>query len=291
MFKSPFRGALVGVLALLAGAHAGPALAAPREDPFEKLNRVGFAITAVLAKALFAPVGKLYHALTPGPIGKGLHNAVINLGEPLVAINDLLQARPKRAGQAVVRFAYNSTFGLAGFVDVAKHGGIPHHVNSFGDTLGRYGVKPGPYLFLPVLGPSDARDFLGFLVDQGIDPVHWANYPARTEVSTGAFAVGLLDEQQRSAGDLKALLAESADPYATLRSAYLQSRRNEVDEGRLPDVLPDLGDSPPPGGDQAAPLPALPDHEHRKSDDHVAPTSQQRDGQGEIRRQAEQRTD
>lgn len=289
MFQYRARAAAAAAI-VLASACAAPlaVLAAPREDPLEKINRVGFAVEGFLDRYLIGPIAHLYRALTPGPIGQGLHNAVVNLSEPVVAINDLLQARPKRAGAASLRFAFNSTIGLAGLIDVAGHGGIPHHVNSFGDTLGRYGVGPGPYLFLPLLGPSTVRDLFGLVVDGTSDPVHFANYPYRTELSTGEAVVGGLDLRARSENELKALLGDAADPYATLRSTWLQHRQSEIDEGRLPPALPDLGDSPAPAaGDQAAPLPELPDEKDGQADHHVAPTPDEGDGQGQLGGQAE----
>ena len=134
-------------------------------DPWERLNRRGYAINQFLDKILIRPAAMIYRALTPGPIGKGLHNLVVNLSEPLVVVNDVLQARVARAASATARFAFNSTFGLAGLIDVAAHEGIAHHDSTFGDTLGRYGAKPGPYLFIPLIGPSTVRDLFGAGVD------------------------------------------------------------------------------------------------------------------------------
>ena len=99
--------------------------------------------------------------------------------------------------------------------------GLPHHLSSFGDTLGRYGVRPGPYLFIPVVGPSTVRDLFGNIVDDAIDPLHFVQYPHRPAISIGITVVGGLDQLVRSEGDLQVLLSNAADPYATLRSTYL----------------------------------------------------------------------
>jgi phospholipid-binding lipoprotein MlaA len=242
------RRSIFAVVLVVAALSGGAASAAAPGDPWEGLNRRGYAINAFLDKVLIRPVAMIYKALTPGPIGRGLHNIIVNLGEPLVFINDVLQARPRRAAEATVRFAFNSTVGLAGLIDVVAHDGIAHHDSTFGDTLGRYGAGPGPYLFIPVLGPSTVRDFVGAGVDGAVDPVHWISYPARTEISTGATVVGGLDTRVGADEDLKAILADAADPYATLRSVYLQYRQGEIDEirggARLP-ALPEIDESAP----------------------------------------------
>lgn len=228
----------------------GPAFAAGGADPWEGLNRRGYAINRFLDKVLIRPAAMAYRWLTPGPIGVGLHHVLINLSEPLVVINDLFQLRIRRAANATARFAVNSTIGVAGLIDVAGKDGVAHHDNTFGDTLGRYGVRPGPYLFIPVLGPSTVRDLLGSGADAVLDPVHWVNYRYRTELSTAVTVVGGLDLRSRSDDELKALLADAADPYATLRSAYLQSRQGEIDEGRGLPALPDFDD---PAAETATP--------------------------------------
>ncbi len=225
---------------------AGPAFAAGRADPWEGFNRRGYAIHQFLDKVLIRPAAMAYRFLTPGPIGAGLHHVIVNLSEPLVFINDLFQLRIHRAAEATARFAVNSTLGVGGLVDIAGKDGVAHHDSTFGDTLGRYGVKPGPYLFIPVLGPSTVRDFLGSGVDAVVDPVHWINYQYRTELSTALTIASGLDLRSRSDDELKALLADAADPYATLRSAYLQSRQGEIDEGRGLPALPDFDDPAAP---------------------------------------------
>lgn len=251
--ESPLRRSIFAVILAAATLSAASASAAPN-DPWERLNRRGYAINQFLDKVLIRPAAMLYRALTPGPIGKGLHNAVINLSEPLVFINDVLQLRPRRAAQAAGRFAFNSTVGVGGLIDVVGADGIHHHDNGFGDTLGRYGVRPGPYLFVPVIGPSTVRDLFGAGVDIATDPVHWANYPYRTEIGVGGTAVGGLDTRAGADEDLKAILADAADPYATLRSVYLQYRQGEIDDVRGGDKSPAL-----PAIDETAPAPAMPD--------------------------------
>jgi len=300
----------VGLATVLVGAASGDwAVAAPREDPFEHVNRKGFAIQKALDRYLVGPLGYVFGKLTPGPIGKAIHNILVNLSEPTVVINDVLQMRPARAGAASVRFAVNSTLGLAGMIDVAGKTGLPHHLSSFGDTLGRYGVGPGPYLFIPMVGPSTVRDLFGNVVDAAVDPLHFASYPARSQVSVGVAVVGGLDQWTHSEGDLRALLGDATDPYATLRSTYLQHREAEV-EGltSTPAALPDLDtpdtpaspSSPSPsatlegsfGGaaDQPTALRSLPDRQDWQAHDQFPRAFDERERDGDVRPQAEQGT-
>ncbi len=249
------RRSIFAVILAVAALVGAPAAAAPAAgDPWEGLNRRGYAINRFFDKVLIRPAAMIYRALTPGAIGKGLHNAVTNLGEPLVFINDVLQLRPRRAAEAAGRFTFNSTLGLGGLIDVVAYDGVPHHDNGFGDTLGRYGVKPGPYLFIPVIGPSTVRDLFGAGVDIVTDPVHWANYPYRTEIGVADTIVGGLDTRAAADDELKAILADAADPYATLRSVYLQYRQGEIDETRGAPRLPPL-----PEIDETGAAPAMPD--------------------------------
>jgi phospholipid-binding lipoprotein MlaA len=265
-------GAALTVLGAAGMAHGAAAV----NDPFERFNRRGFAVQMSFMRHGLGIIGVLYRALTPGPIGKAIHHMLVNLSEPVVIINDMLQLRPARAGAAAVRFVANSTIGVGGMIDVTGATGLPHHLSSFGDTLGRYGVRPGPYLFIPVIGPSTVRDLFGNVVDAVIDPLHFAVYPHRQEVSITVTIVGGLDQLVGSESDLRALLSNATDPYATLRSTYLQYRQAEVSgETEVPTVLPNLDEpaqpAPPatlpsgPGGDQAPALQSLPDQQDGQS--------------------------
>jgi phospholipid-binding lipoprotein MlaA len=234
---------MVAVTSPLAAAtqQAKPATTVGADDPWEKLNRAGFALEGALDHWLIGPLAHIYKFLTPGPIGRGIHNVVTNLSEPVVTVNGILQIRPKRAAASGARFVLNSTVGLVGLIDVAAKEGIPHRPNSFGDTLGRYGVAGGPYIFYPVGGPSTVRDTLGEVVDNVMDPIHLLNYRYRTEISVSVAIARGLDERVNTESDLKTLLSDAADPYATLRSTYLQSRESEIrGEDAAPPDLPDL---------------------------------------------------
>ena len=224
-------------------------------DPWEKFNRRVFAFNQRLDRALIVPLSRLTSGLTPGPIGRAIHNFVVNLHEPVVIVNDLLQARPGPAVRSAFRLVVNSTIGALGAIDVAKALGDPMHKNGFGDTLGRWGAGPGPYLVVPVLGPATVRDLFGSAVDDATEPIETIDFPYRTEVDITVSVLGGLNERTEVGKDLEALLSGAADPYATLRSSYLQSREAEIRGEKALPPLPDIEDATPPAapGPEATP--------------------------------------
>ena len=217
-------------------------------DPWQRLNRKNYAVEGALDRHVIRPLSWVYRKLTPGPIGRGIHNVLVNLSEPVVIVNDLLQLRFKQAELSATRLVTNSTLGLFGLLDAAGHAGIPHHDNGFGVTLGRYGVFSGPYLYVPLVGPSTVRDLTGTVVDFLSNPAHWATYAYRTQIGTGQLTVGGLDTRVRTEDQLDALLSGAVDPYATLRSVYLQNKQGQVDgdTNRVPQDLPALDEIPIP---------------------------------------------
>lgn len=296
--------AIAVALTLFAGAAPEPCRAATRGDPFEKFNRKQFELQEKFSRYTIGPLAHLYRALTPGVIGKAIHNIIVNLGEPEVFINDMLQLRPGRAARTAVRFVANTTVGLVGMIDVAGKTGLPHHPSSFGDTLGRYGVRPGPYLFLSLIGPSTIRDLVGNVVDDVINPLHFVAYPERQTVSISVGLTSGVDQFSRSENDLRTLLSNAADPYATLRSTYLQNREAEISgQTTIPNTLPNLDDPGadtstsarldfqgivPSGSNQAAALLDLPEGEHGQADAKVPRPFDQGKGDGRLDVQAEQ---
>ena len=227
------------------------------DDPFERANRRNYAFNEKLDRRVIGPLARFYGRITPGVIGRGLHNFFVNLTEPVVFINDVLQARIGHASNTLVRFTLNSTFGLAGVIDIGAKAGSPHHDNDFGVTLGRYGVKTGPYLYLPVMGPSTARDLFGTGVDFFLDPFHWQEIRGAATLATTGSLGGGLDKRSEAGPQLDALLGGAADPYATLRSAYLQNRQSLVTGQTAPDLnaLPSFDD---PGSNAASAAPPRP---------------------------------
>jgi phospholipid-binding lipoprotein MlaA len=231
-------------------AAAAPANAQTADDPYEKLNRTLYARAIEVDQRFFLPASRLYQSLAPGVLGLAIHNFVTNLSEPVVVANDILQVRPRRAADDFARLVTNTTFGVGGIIDVAKRQGLPHRDNDFGVTLGRLGVKPGPYLFLLFLGPSDLRDAIGMGVDAVANPLNWVTFPGRIPLLVTTTVVGALDARLRAQGDLEAEIGGATDPYATIRSDYLQSREAMIRGEEAAPVLPPLDDpaSEPAGG-------------------------------------------
>lgn len=198
-------------------------------DPLEGFNRVSFKVSQAVDKVLIRPAAMAYRAVVPKPLRDGAHNVLSNLDEPLVFLNDFLQLRPDRMVKTLFRFLVNSTLGIAGLFDVAKHKpfNLPHHANSFGDTLGYYGVGPGPYIYVPILGPTTLRDAIGSSEDM-IEPKLIGSPFTRSDYSIATSVVSGLDQRERNDADLKAMLSGAIDPYATFRADFLQDRAGEI---------------------------------------------------------------
>ncbi|MDB5447311.1 MAG: VacJ family lipoprotein [Phenylobacterium sp.] len=253
---------------------AGPCLArgAPG-DPWERMNRGFFAIESGLDRTVVGPLAYVYSKL-PKLLRKALRNFSRNLGEPVVFANDMLQGHVATAAGTVARFTLNSTAGIGGIADVAKKGGLPHHDNDFGMTLGRAGAHPGPYLFLPLFGPSTVRDVFGSAADIGLDPLTYARFRGRSAIQITTTVVDGIDRRVEAQQELMTVVQTSTDPYATIRSYYLQNREAQIrgkpadNIGELPSfdepatpaapLLP--GATPPMPQDQTVPAaPASPD--------------------------------
>ena len=224
-----------------------PPAAAPAEDvvlqrdPWEKANRSIFAGNEAVDHAVLGPIAHVYVAIVPRFLRDRISSILLNLDEPLVAINDLLQGHLDRFGQSTARFITNSTVGLGGMFDVAAANHLPRRDADFGQTLGRWGLKPGPYVMLPLLGPSNLRDSVGRVVDFAADPPGWL---FGGFLSTfGASRISARTVTARVAADpaIKAM-RDATDPYATARSAYAQARAATVREttGKT-ETLPDFG--------------------------------------------------
>jgi phospholipid-binding lipoprotein MlaA len=247
--------ALAGLGAVVGAA---PVRAATPGDPFEHLNRRLYSSSMGADRSVFLPLAKLYHALTPGPIGEALHNFVTNLSEPAMVGDDVLQLRLKRAARDAVRIVLDTTVGLGGLIDVGAGAGLPHQDNDFGVTLGRWGVGPGPYLFVPLLGPSTVRDAIGQGADAAMNPLNFVRFPGRLSLDVSTTVVGGLDRRQRAQADMDALLSGAADPYATLRSVYLQDREAAIRGENAPPALPPIDEEAPAAAPAPQPPPAAP---------------------------------
>ncbi len=204
-----------------------PLAAAQSHDPFESTNRVIYRVNDGLDQAVLRPLSVTYQTVTPDPMERGVRNFFQNIGEVRNATNNLLQGKWRATGSSTGRFLINSTVGLLGVFDVARHIGIERKVEDFGQTLGVWGLGPGPYLVLPLLGPSSVRDSSGFLGDIWLSPLQYSdfNLVERSGLAT-------LDGLQTRADLLGSDRLMSGDGYLVLREAYLSKRNYDVSDGK-----------------------------------------------------------
>ena len=238
-----------------------PALVQPVEpyDPFGRVNRPIFGFSMAVDKGIIAPLAHGYRRVVPAVVRSRISSVLDNLGEPGTALNDLAQGHPKRAGVTTARFAINSTVGLLGMFDVATKMKLPYHESDFGQTLGRYGAQPGPYLYVPVVGPSNFRDGLGRIVDLFTDPTSLLTGGVTTTLGAVRFSATTVDVRVGADSAFRAL-DDATDPYATARSAYSQRRAAFVQQatgevGALPDFEPvptDTAATASPAAEQSA---------------------------------------
>ena len=231
--------ALAAWTAAPARAQASPATEATGNidvvnDPFETFNRAIFQINLFLDGILIKPLALLYRDLVPPEVRTGVHNALANLRAPVTLANDLMQGDTDRAGITIQRFFINSTVGLGGMLDVASDFGIQGHREDFGQTIAIWGGGAGPYLVLPVLGPSNPRDLVGLVADGFTDPL---TYVAPSGVLIARTSLRAIDEREAVIEPLDEIQKTSLDFYATLRSLYRQRRADEIRNGRPAPVM------------------------------------------------------
>jgi phospholipid-binding lipoprotein MlaA len=204
---------------------AGPVATASAADPWEGFNRKVYRFNDVVDRNVAKPVAKGYVRAVPRPLRSGITNFFRNLKMPVVMLNDLLQAKPRAAGQDLSRFLVNSTLGFVGFVDVASKLDVARNDEDFGQTLGVWGVPNGPYLVLPFLGPSTVRDTGGFAVDVVTDPV---TVGLEEGPSALVWSVKFVNTRANLL-DVEEII--QGDRYLFLRDLYLQSRAFAVKDG------------------------------------------------------------
>ena len=248
-------------------------LAAPKAvpDPLEPINRIFSALSQPVDRFVLRPAAMVYKNVLPRPARDGARNAISNLGEPIVFLNDVIQLRPKRAIRTLGRFLINSILGLGGIFDIAKRKPfhIEHHNNGFADTLGYIGIGPIMYVYLPVLGPTTLRDSAGSYGDSyfwdrnlhklihpnGRSP-YFRTQPKLGKSGTIITVISGLDQRAENDDDLRRFNSDSIDPYAALRASYLQDRAGEIaalraKDGEVPktegfdDPLVDPAGTPP----------------------------------------------
>jgi len=202
-------------------------------DPLEGVNRAVFGFNMAADKYVLKPIAKGYRWAVPGFVRTRIDNVLTNLKQPVVIANDILQANPRRTAESFDRLWMNSIFGLGGMFDVATSVGVPAHEATFGETLGVWGIGSGPYLVLPLLGPSDPRSGVGYAVDAFGDPfsieMHAHNLD---EANYARLGMGIINTRSKHIEDLDELQRTSLDFYAAMRSLYWQSRNADIRDAR-----------------------------------------------------------
>jgi phospholipid-binding lipoprotein MlaA len=245
----------VAAIAIVALAGCSTTRSPDPRDPWEGMNRATFEFNDGFDNVLMRPLAEGYRFVLPSLARTAVTNFFSNLNDPWVAVNQLLQGKVERAIDDFGRFVWNSTFGLLGLIDVASDMGLPKHREDFGQTLAVWGVDFGPYLVLPILGPSSVRDGVGLIPDAYAflpwQIPKWADFNHRV---TWQWSLTGLDLVQTRAGLLDAtdLLEQAAlDRYAFLRNAYFQRRRNLIHDGDPPPLPADKQSGATPSFDPA----------------------------------------
>jgi phospholipid-binding lipoprotein MlaA len=249
------RYAVALVAALFLGGCATPQGPRDPRDPFESVNRGIYKFNDTVDRAVLRPTARVYRAVLPQFVRTSVGNFFSNVNDVRVVLNNVLQGKFTTAYADFGRVAMNSTLGVLGLFDIASEAGIEKHQEDFGQTLGWWGIPDGPFLMLPLFGPSSARDTVGFVVDTFTDPVTYVDPSRARNQLTGTRFVNrradLLDATQ--------VLKTTLDPYQFMRDAYLQRRRNLVFDGKPPpDKDAEPLKPPPPEG------PAKPSEPARK---------------------------
>ncbi|MDZ7628623.1 MAG: VacJ family lipoprotein [Parvularculaceae bacterium] len=200
-------------------------------DPWEGFNRQVFGFNDLVDDYFFVPAAKTYRATTPKAGRRGIRRFLSNLGSPSVFVNDLLQGEIGRAGKTLSRFAINSTIGAGGFADPAGKMGIDGHSEDFGQTLAVWGVSSGPYLVLPLLGPSSPRDAFGSIAEIGLAPLTYVRTPPANYARLSLAGANLLSARENVLDPLAEIEANSLDYYSSFRSFYTQARAREIRNG------------------------------------------------------------
>jgi phospholipid-binding lipoprotein MlaA len=227
------------VAATLAGCVTLPPNSKPApQDPWESWNRGVYKVNDKLDRAFAKPIARTYVRAVPAPARTGVSNFFSNLRTTTVMVNDVLQGKFRAAANDLARLVVNTTVGVGGLLDPASQMGLDKNDEDFGQTLGHWGVHPGPFVEVPLLGPSDVRDGSGRIVDIFTGPTH---YISNNWVSYGLYGVSFLDARAALL-PLDETLQKVFDPYAFVRDAYLQRRAYLVSDGKVSDeVLVDPG--------------------------------------------------
>jgi phospholipid-binding lipoprotein MlaA len=240
---------------------ATAAMADDNGDPWENTNRAIFGFNQSVDKTVLVPVANGYRAVIPSTFRDMIHDFLQNLNSPIIFANDVLQAQPNLAGETFGRALINTTIGFGGIFDVAAKFGVPYHTNDLGITLATWGVGPGPYLMLPILGPSNPRDFAGDIGDSFGDPGNIvASQHHRIWASVLRGAVSGIDERSRNIENLAEIERTSLDFYATIRSLARQRRAAQIRHQKedVPNAAPLQGTNAWPAAAPPESIAALP---------------------------------
>jgi len=203
-------------------------------DPVEKANRYIFKFNQGVDNVVLKPITGIYR-IFPKIIRNSVHNFFHNLKTPVILANDILQGEPVRAGNTLTRFVINTTIGIGGVRDQASSWGIAPHSEDFGQTLAVWGFGEGPYLMLPILGPSNPRDAIGKVVDYFVDPITWwARNNDEDWIPITRTVMNTIDTRDRLWDVIEDLEKSSIDYYAAVRSLYRQQRNREIANGQRP---------------------------------------------------------
>ncbi|WP_297724043.1 VacJ family lipoprotein [Limnohabitans sp. Rim8] len=220
------------VIALLqACATAVPVAASDPRDPFENMNRKVTGFNDVVDAAVLKPVAQTYAQIVPGFVRTGVRNFFGNLSDVWSLANNAAQLKFKATGDTALRVGINTFVGFGGLLDIASDLGVERHRSDFGLTLGHWGVQTGPYIVLPLLGPSTVRDAVALTIDRQGD---LSRQSASSLKRDTALALKLVDTRESLLKILDALKEASLDPYTFTRDAYLQKRRNDQFDGNPP---------------------------------------------------------
>ncbi len=227
----------LGLLSLaLQGCASLPNGKPASDDPLESMNRAIFKFNQSADRVVLKPVAEAYTSTLPEQLRISISNFFGNIGEVGSVANDLLQLKFKQAGRDSGRFLLNTTVGFFGFFDPATEYGIPRNDEDFGQTLGYWGVPAGPYLVLPLLGPSNLRDTAGLVADAQVDPQRQvADTRARTWLLYGGGVVNAIDARARYLGAERTLDSAATDPYLFLKNGYSLRRKSLILDGKIPE--------------------------------------------------------
>ncbi|CAG9171467.1 MlaA family lipoprotein [Cupriavidus pampae] len=251
--------ALTAAVIFASGCATGPQ--ASKDDPLEPMNRVVFKVNDTVDQYVAVPIAKGYQKVTPEPARTAVTNFFSNLADVGNFANNVLQGKGVAAAETLMRVAINSVFGIGGLIDIATPAGLPKHSQDFGLTLGVWGVPSGPYIVLPLFGPSSVRDGVGLGASFYLDPAHYLDPAWRNSL----FGVNVVSTRANLLGATDLLSQAALDKYAFVRDAYTQRRQYLIDSGsgKLPayededdDAKSDADASPAAGAFGATPAPA-----------------------------------